>query len=210
MQAAAAALVLALSAPAWAQGTGATGGAGGTAGAAAPAAAASSPAKKELVQRVLKLNQSGIEGVGEQLANQTAGQAMQAAGSALGSVPEARREAVAKEIQAEVKKFYDEIAPILRQRAVQLAPGTVGAAFEERFTEEELRTLIAWLESPVSRKYQQIAGDMQGALTQKVVAESRAQVEPKIKALDQKLAAKFNQPAPAKPATPPAQAPAKK
>lgn len=202
MQAAVAAVVLALSAPAWAQG------AGGTPGAAAPAA--SSPAKKELVQRVLKLNQPGIEGVGEQLANQTAGQAMQAAGSALGTIPEARREAVAKEIQAEVKKFYDEIAPLLRQRAVQLAPGTVGAAFEERFTEEELRTLVAWLESPVSRKYQQIAGDMQSTLAQRVVAESRAQVEPKIKALDQRLSAKFTQQAPAKPATPAAQAPAKK
>jgi hypothetical protein len=202
MHATVAAVVLALCAPAWAQGT------GGTTG--APAPAASSPAKKELVQRVLKLNQPGIEGVGEQLASDVAGQRLQMAGAAIGSLPEARREAVAKEVQAEIKRFYDDIAPILRQRAVQLAPSTVGAAFEERFTEEELRTLIAWLESPVSRKYQQIAGETQGALTQKVVAESRAQVEPKIKALDQKLAAKFNQQAPAKPATPPAQAPAKK
>jgi hypothetical protein len=202
MHAAVAAVVLALVAPAWAQGT------GGTAGAAAPAA--SSPAKKELVQRVLKLNQPGIEGVGEQLASDVAGQRLQMAGAAIGSLPEARREAVAKEVQAEIKRFYDDIAPSLRQRAVQLAPGTLAPLLEERFTEEELKTLVAWLESPVSRKYQQVGGDMQSALTQKVIAESRAQVEPKIKALDQKLSAKFNPQAPAKPAAPPAQAPAKK
>jgi hypothetical protein len=162
------------------------------------------------VQRVLKLNQPGIEGVGEQLASDVAGQRLQMAGAAIGSLPEARREAVAKEVQAEIKRFYDDLSPTLRQRAVQLAPGTLAPLLEERFSEEELKTLVAWLESPVSKKYQQVGGDMQGALTQKVVAESRAQVEPKIKALDQRLAAKFNQQAPAKPATPPAQAPAKK
>jgi len=198
VQAAAAVMVLALGMHAGA--ALAQGGAAATAPASSPASSPTSPAKKELVQKVLKLNQAGIEGVGEQLAGQTANQAMQAAGSAIGSLPEARREAVAKEIQAEVKKFYDELAPLLRQRAVQLAPGTVGTALEERFNEDELRTLVTWLESPVSRKYQQISGDLQGTLAQKVVADTRPQVEPKLKALDQSLSAKFKQPGAAKPA----------
>jgi hypothetical protein len=163
---------------------------------AAPAQAASSPAKKELVQKVLKLNQQGIEGVGEQLAGDVANQRLQMAGSAMGSVPEARREAVAKEVQAEVKKFYDESAAILRNRAVQLAPGVIGPALEERFSEDDLRVLVTWLESPVSRKYAQLSGDVQGALGQKLVAETRGQIEPKLKALDSSLAAKFNQPGP--------------
>jgi hypothetical protein len=171
---------------------------------AAPAPAASSPAKKELVQKVLKLNQQGIEGVGEQLAGDVANQRLQMAGSAMASVPDARREAVAKEVQAEVKKFYDESAAILRSRAVQLAPGVIGPALEERFTEDELRALVSWLESPVSRKYAQLSGDIQPALGQKLVAETRSQIEPKLKALDASLAAKFNpqgaQQGPAKPA----------
>jgi hypothetical protein len=171
---------------------------------AAPAPAASSPAKKELVQKVLKLNQQGIEGVGEQLAGDVANQRLQMAGSAMASVPDARREAVAKEVQAEVKKFYDESAAILRSRAVQLAPGVIGPALEERFSEDELRALVTWLESPVSRKYAQLSGDIQPALGQKLVAETRGQIEPKLKALDSSLAAKFNpqgaQQGPAKPA----------
>jgi hypothetical protein len=163
-----------------------------------------SAAKKELVQKVLKLQQPGIEAIGNQLAAQTASQAMQAAGQALGRVPADKRDALAKEVQAEVQKFFNEVAPILRDRAVKLAPSTVGTALEEKFSEDELKQLVAWLESPVSRKYQQFSGDMQQALAQKVVAESRAQVEPKLKALDQSLGAKLTAggAAPAKPAAP--------
>lgn len=165
---------------------------GAPAAPAAQAQAAASPAKKELVQKVLKLNQQGIEGVGEQLAGDVANQRLQMAGSAMASVPEARREAVAKEVQAEVKKFFDESAAILRSRAVQLAPGVVGPMLEERFSEDELKALVAWLESPVSRKYAQLSGDVQPVLAQKLVAETRAQIEPKLKALDSALGAKFN------------------
>jgi hypothetical protein len=156
------------------------------------AQAASSPAKKELVQKVLTLQQSGIEAIGNQLASQAASQRMQAAGQALGRVPAEKRDAVAKELQAEVRKFYDEVAPLLRDRAVKLAPSTVGTALEEKFSEDELKSLVAWLESPVSRKYQQLASEMQQSLTQKVVADSRAQVEPKLKALDQVLSSRLN------------------
>jgi hypothetical protein len=188
------------------------------AGSGAALAQAASPAKKELVQKILKLQQPGFEGVGNQLAGQTANQAMQAAAQALAGVPADKRDALAKDVQAEVRKFYDEVAPILRERAVRLAPTIVGTALEEKFSEDELKTLITWLESPVSRKYQQFAGDLQQALAQKVVAESRAQVEPKLKALDQSLTAKLTtaggsppKAAPAKPAAPrPASPDAKK
>jgi uncharacterized protein len=102
-----------------------------------------------------------------------------------------KREALAAELQAEVRKFFDEAAPLLRERAVKLAPSTIGAALEEKFSEDELKSLIAWLESPVSRKYQQLGSEVQQGLMQKVVAESRPQVEPKLKALDQALTAKL-------------------
>ncbi|BDI07601.1 DUF2059 domain-containing protein [Sphaerotilus microaerophilus] len=157
-------------------------------------AADASAAKKDLVKKVLQLQQPGIEGVGNVVAGQTAQQMLQAASQQAGRVPADKREQVGKEIQEEVRKFYEETAPILRAMALKQAPGTVGVALEEKLSEDELKALIAWLESPVSKKYQQLSAEVQPQLTQKVVAESRASVEPKLKALDQSIAKKLGLP----------------
>jgi hypothetical protein len=151
-----------------------------------------SPAKKALVQKALQLQQPGIEGIGNSLANQTANQVMQVAGQALSRLPADKRESVAAELQADVRKFYDEIAPVLRAGAVKLAPSTIGAALEEKFSEDELKVLIAWLESPVNRKYAQMAGEAQQALGQKLVTETRSQIDPKLKALEQQMGARLS------------------
>jgi len=186
---------------------------------AAMAQGAVSPAKKELVQKVLALQQVGIESIGAGLANQTASQLLQMAGQALASVPADKREALGAELQAEVKKFFDDVAPVLRASAWKNAPGTIGTALEEKFSEDELKVLIAWFESPVSKKYQQLSPELQQSLGQKLVAETRQQIEPKLKALEQvlgnKLKAAAGEPAAAtsgaaKPGAPKASGPVKK
>ncbi len=173
--------------------------------AAAPAHAQN---KKELVAKVVQLHMQGIENVGRVIAGQTAQQMLQAAGQALPRVAADKREAVGKEIQEDVKKFYDDVEPLLKKRAVELAPATVGAAYEEKFSEDELKIVIAWLESPVSKKYAQIDRDQGNALADKVVADTRSTIEPKLKALEavvaKRLGVPANEPAaaPAKPAAP--------
>ena len=154
-----------------------------TAAATALAQGAASPAKKDLVQKALTLQQPGIEGIGNALANQTANQVLQAAGQAMPRVAPEKREALGAELQAEVRKFHDDIAPLLRAAAVKNAPATIGAALEEKFSEDELKVLVSWLESPVSSKYQQVTAELQQALAQKMVADTRPQIEPKLKAL---------------------------
>jgi hypothetical protein len=174
-------------APAFAQGA--------TASPAAPAkkeAAPVSAAKKELVKKALQLQQAGIEGVGAGMANQAAGQVMQMAGPGIGRAPEDKRRALVADLQAEVRKFQGEVAPILRASATKWAPSTLGTMLEEKFSESELKVLIAWLESPVSRKYQQVTPEAQQALTQKIVTETRPQIEPKLKALEQAMIARIN------------------
>ncbi len=162
-----------------------------TAAAAATAQATASPAKKELVQKVLTLQQVGIESVGAGLANQTANQVLQVAGQAMAQVPADKREALGAELQAEVRKFFDDVAPILRASAVKNAPSTIGNTLEEKFSEDELKVLVGWFESPVSKKYQQLSAEMQQALGQKLVAETRPQIEPKLKALEQVMGSKL-------------------
>lgn len=153
--------------------------------ASAPAPLPTSPAKKELVQRLLTLQRPGIEGLARNLVERPAMQLTQAANRVLQTeIPEARREAVAKQIQGDIDKYVNDNVPLLRDRAIALAPATIGTAFEERFTEDELRQLLAWLESPVNKKYQQLSPEIQEGFIAKLVSDTRDTVEPKIKALE--------------------------
>ncbi|MFZ4481672.1 MAG: hypothetical protein ACOYNZ_17460 [Rhodoferax sp.] len=155
---------------------------------AAGAQAQTTPAKKELVAKVLLLQQPAIEQAAQALAERPAAQLMQQAGMALQSqVAAEKREAVAKEIQADVKKYADETVPLVRERAVKLAPSTVGALLDEKFSEDELKQLIAIIESPVNRKFLQLGGEMQKVLLDKLIAETQGAVEPKVKALEQSI-----------------------
>lgn len=155
----------------------------------AQTAAPSSPAKKELVQKILLAQQPGIESMGRQLAEQPAARLMQQVGPALQQrVPAEKREAVAKEIQGDFKKYTDEAVPIVRDRAVKLAPSTIGAVLEEKFTEDELKQILATLESPVNRKFQALGGEMQRSLGEKLVADTRPVIEPKLQTLERSIA----------------------
>lgn len=152
------------------------------------APAQSSQAKKDLVARVLVLQQSSIELTGQALVERPAQQMLQQAGLALQTrVPAEKREAVAKLVQDDVKKYLDETAPLVRQQAVKLAPTTIGPLLEEKFNEDELKQLIAFMESPVNRKYLQMGNELQKALGEKLVAQTKAAVEPKVKALEQAI-----------------------
>jgi uncharacterized protein len=157
---------------------------------AAPSAAAapSSPAKKELVTKVLQLLQPAIEGVARQLVEQPAMQLQQGAAAALQRVPAERREALARDLEADLRKYAEETVPMARERAVRLAPTTIGALLEERFTEDELRQVVTLLESPVNRKFQQTFPEMQRALGEKLVADTRSVIEPRVRTLDQTMA----------------------
>ena len=151
--------------------------------------AVNSAAKNELVVKILQLQRGAIEGIATVLAQQPAHQMMQGASVALQSrVAPDKREAVAKEIQADLKKYVDDVVPLLREKAVKMAPTTIGTLLEEKFTEDELRQLIAIMESPVNKKFSQMNGELQKSLGEKLVADSRAVVEPKVKALEATIA----------------------
>ena len=144
--------------------------------------------KKELIAKLLQLQQAAIENVGRAIALQTSQQVLQAAGQVIPRLAADKREAAGKDAQADVKKFYDEVEPILRKRASELAAATLTPIYEERYSEDELKVAIAWLESPVSKKFQQVGAEIENALAQKVVADTRGTIEPRLKALDASVA----------------------
>ena len=171
---------------------------------ALPAQAQNSAAKNELVVKILQLQRPAIEGLATVLAQQPAQQMMQQAGIALQTrIEKDKREAIAKEIQADLKKYADDVVPLVRERAVKLAPASIGVLLEEKFSEDELRELIKIMESPVNKKFAQLNGDMQKTLSEKLVTETRSLVAPKVQALEQSVAKRLGitPAAPAKPAS---------
>lgn len=166
--------------------------------------AQTSPAKQALVDKLLGLQRPAIDQIALVIAERPARQMMQQAGVALQTrVAPEKREAVAKDIQAELKKYADEVVPLMQQQAVKLAPATVGAMLAEKFTEDELKQLIAIIESPVNRKFLQMGNDMQKALADKLVTDMQAAVDPKVKALAIAVDKHLGLPAPAAKASKP-------
>jgi len=180
----------------------------------------SSPAKKELVQKLLALQQPGIEAAARNMVERPAAMMMQEAGRVLQTqFPADKREGIGKTIEADAKKYVDEAYPPVRDRALKLAPTTIGATLEEKFSEDELKQLVAWFESPVNKKFQQTSGEMLNNFMQKLGTEARPLIEPKLQTLEQKVrtalgapaagAAPAPAPAPAAAAKPPARAASK-
>jgi hypothetical protein len=163
--------------------------------AAAPAPNAS-PAKKELVAKVIALQQPAIDAIANSLAQQPLARMLLAANQALQTrVAGDKRNDVAKEIDAQARKYLDEVTPLLRQRAEKLAPGVIAPILEQHFNEDELRQIAAWLESPVNKKYQRVAPEVQSAFGQRLLADARGDVEPKLKALEARIATMLGLPA---------------
>ena len=160
---------------------------------------ASSPAKKELVGRILKMQQPGIEGMARNLVEQPAMELLGNAANALPArVAKDKQDAVAKEIQGDVRKYLDEAVPLVQGRAVKLAPATVGNLLEEKFSEDELKQVVAIIESPVYVKFQRMGDDMQKVLVEKLVADTRTTIEPKVRTLEETVARRLGVTAPAK------------
>lgn len=151
--------------------------------------AQSTPAKKELAGRILKLQQPSIEAMARALVEQPALELLNnAAGALPNRVAKDKQEAVAKEIQGDVEKYLAETVPLVQARAVKLGPTSIGTLLEEKLTEDELKQVVAILESPAFAKFQRLGDDMQKVLVDKVVADTRPTVEPKVRALEQTVA----------------------
>ena len=158
--------------------------------------------KKDLVQKLLVLQQPGIEQVARSLVERPAVQMMQEVAMVLQrQVPPEKREALGKQVEAEIKKYVEEALPVVKDRAVKLAPTTIGPILEEKFTEDELKGLIAWFESPLNKKYSQLGPEMQNAFVQKLVVDARPVVDPKLQALDVKVRSTLGLPPPGAPAS---------
>lgn len=170
-------------------------------------AAPSLGAKKELAARIVRAQQGAIEGLARQLAERPAVEIMGGAMQIISArVPRDKQEAVAREVEAEAQKYAQDAVPIVQKRATAIAPEVLGAVLEEKFSEDELRAIAAALENPALIKFQRTLPEMQNALGERLIADTRAQIDPKVQALENSVTKRLGLPAQgAAPAPGPAQ-----
>lgn len=146
---------------------------------AAPTAYAENNTKKELIEKLLTLQQPAVDAAARNITEQ---QPMQMAASAqrviMQNVPEDKRQATAQAVDAELKKYVQTAAPVIQASAQKLTKSTMAPALDERFTEDELRKLIAILESPELKKYNTVLPEMTDKLLDKIIVDARPTVDP--------------------------------
>lgn len=145
--------------------------------------------KKELVQKLLVTQQPLIDNAAQNLAEQPARQLVNTAKQVLAqAIPPEKREATAKQVDAEIKKYLDSAVPLFKASANKLSASNVGPALEEKFTDDELKQLLTILESPVLKKYQSALPDLIGStFLEKVLLDVRPQLDPKLQAVQNNL-----------------------
>jgi hypothetical protein len=157
----------------------------------------SSPAKKELIGRVLKLQQPAIEQLTVSVLNRPVNDLAQKLIPAIRNLPEAKRDATAKSIDQTLRKFMDDNAPALVDKGKAVQASTIGVALDEKFTEDELKQLVAWLESPVSKKFAEVAPELQAAYTKRLIDDNGKALDEKFNALQANIAKQLGLDAPA-------------
>jgi uncharacterized protein len=183
--------------------------------ASGPIHAQTTDAKRELAVRAVA-TQEGPE-MNRMLA-QLAGSAAQGLisnwNARLAGLPAAKRQSAATALDAELKKFNDDNLKLVTAEAAKVRSGALLTAYMERFSEEELKQLIALMEAPVFKKYQTLSPELGNIYVKAIVDGTRSAVETRSKAFDvaaSKItgipAAAANIPAAS---APPASAPAKK
>lgn len=150
--------------------------------------AAHADAKRDLVQRLPLAQKTELEGLATNLiqspARQLVGQLVQ---PAMGLVPEDKREATGKQVDAEIQKFLDTATPVIKASATKVGPAAIGSVLEDKLTEDELKQLVVMLESPIIKKYQAALPEIQKALIDRISGDARPQVDPKLQALQDNL-----------------------
>ncbi len=152
------------------------------------ALSAHAQSKKELVQKLISIQQASLESTAKGLAEAPARQLVAAAQPILaqGVAPE-KREATAKLVDAEIKKYLDAAGPIVRASTIKMSQGAISSAIDEKFTEDELKQLVVMLDSPVLKKYQTVLPELSKALVEQVVQDARPQVDPKLQAAQEAI-----------------------
>lgn len=170
---------------------------------AAQAPAAPSPAKQALINKMMELQRPGYEGLANNILMEPALRLRQQAIAVLQRVPAEKREALAKDLEGDLRAYAEEVRGLARSATAKVSSSAASPVIDKNFTEEELKQAIAILESPVFRKFGTVDAEIGRALQEKFVAETRATVEQRVRTLEQSMTRRVQAAVPQAPASAP-------
>ncbi|MCV2358102.1 DUF2059 domain-containing protein [Paucibacter sp. TC2R-5] len=151
---------------------------------------ASADSRQALVDKLLSLWH--VDDVAVVMVQRPAASAMEQARIALqGRVSADKRDRTLKDISSDVQTYVDEATPLARQSAQRLLKPTLSPVLLQQFTDEELRQIIALLESPVKKKFEKLAPELERSLGEKVAEDSGPAINPKLQTMTQAVGLKL-------------------
>lgn len=100
------------------------------------------------------------------------------------SVPEDKQRDVSNRLDQELEKLANGTEEAVKNQLQKAANDVLVPMYMEKLTEDEMRTVISYLESPVSEKFQVLSGETTEAWAQKIVEVTESQVKTKVDAFE--------------------------
>ena len=123
-------------------------------------------------------------------------------------LPASKQDKAREQLNAELKTTGDATRKIIETQMSKSANSVLEKAYLDRFTEDELKAIVAMFESPVFKKYQSVAPELGNVWVKDVIDNSRDAVLAQGKSFDD-AAAKIVGESPAAPVAPTKHTPAK-
>lgn len=167
-----------------------------------PAAAQGSDAKRALAQKISQIqHKSDAAAMADQLTASAVQPLIAGWSQRLDeSVPPARQKEIRDKLDVELKKFADTTRKAIEGQTAKAADAALVPILMEKLSEDEMKTIIAYLESPAASKFQALGSDATNAWAQKVIDATRAPVENAAKVFDTAASKIVGTPAPSTPA----------
>lgn len=102
-------------------------------------------------------------------------------------VPQERQEQVYGQLNTELKNYFDDVVAVLQQYSSQAEDNELANAYAQRFTESELRAMVAWFSSDAFKKYQAAAPDLVNAYMNGLMERSYTAIQQREAAFETRI-----------------------
>lgn len=165
-------------------------------------------AKRDLAVRIIAAQEGAeMSRMLQQLAASASQQLVGKWNPALETMPADKRQKAVASLDAELKKFNDDALKLITAQAVKVRSEALATSYAEKFSEEELKQLLALMEAPAFKKYQTLAPELGSVYLKGIVEGTRTAVESRGKAFDTAAAKIVGAPPSAAPSPGPATSP---
>lgn len=146
--------------------------------------------KQEWAAKVVALQQGPeLDRLIGQLADSATEEVLQNWGPKLQSdVPPAKQQQVKDEMNAELKKCFDDITRAIKNKVISASGDVLVPAYMDRFTIDELKQIAAFFESPAIKKYQEATPELGSLFVKQLVEATRPDVMARVKQFDESAA----------------------